>query len=203
MKFYKVLGEEFRTRNGFEYRIGEWMEEKDCEVSNTACGKGLHVWKNKPQFSVIHYLADHTFEAECEGLLGEDSEKARFRKVKLTRLVSLRELLGEKRDGFKGADLSDANLSDANLLGADLSDANLSWANLLGANLSDANLSDANLSWANLSGANLSRANLLGADLSDANLSWANLSDANLSGANLSDANLLGAIKSSLVKVNE
>ena len=43
---------------------------------------------------------------------------------------------------------------------ADLSDANLSWANL-----SDANLSRANLLWANLSDADLSRANLSRAEI--------------------------------------
>ncbi|MCQ5253986.1 pentapeptide repeat-containing protein [Bariatricus massiliensis] len=79
------------------------------------------------------------------------------------------------------ADLSDANLRRANLSDADLSDANLRRANLSGADLSDANLSGANLSDANLSGANLSGADLSGADLSDANLSGADLSGANLS----------------------
>jgi hypothetical protein len=56
---------------------------------------------------------------------------------------------------------------------------------LSGANLSDANLRDADLSGANLRGANLSDANLSGADLSGANLSDANLRGANLSGADL------------------
>ena len=93
------------------------------------------------------------------------------------------------------ADLSEANLRWANLSWADLSEANLSWANLSdanlrGANLRGANLRDANLSEANLRGANLRDANLSGANLSGANLSDANLSEANLSGANLSDANL-------------
>ena len=49
---------------------------------------------------------------------------------------------------------------------------------LKGANLSWADLSDANLRWANLSWADLSEANLRGANLSDANLSEANLSEA-------------------------
>jgi uncharacterized protein YjbI with pentapeptide repeats len=44
---------------------------------------------------------------------------------------------------LSGADLSEANLSGANLLGADLSEANLSGANLSGADLSEANLSGA------------------------------------------------------------
>ncbi|WNV86707.1 pentapeptide repeat-containing protein [Umezawaea sp. Da 62-37] len=89
-----------------------------------------------------------------------------------------------------GANLSLAALSRANLRRANLSDANLRRANLTDANLSRANLSDANLSRANLTDANLSRANLRRANLSDANLSRANLTDANLGGAALTDANL-------------
>ena len=91
---------------------------------------------------------------------------------------------------LSGANLWYANLSGANLSGADLSGANLLVANLSGANLSDTDLSGANLSGASLSDANLSGANLLGANLSDANLSDANLSGADLSGANLLDAKL-------------
>ena len=104
---------------------------------------------------------------------------------------------------LSGANLRDANLSGANLSGANLSDANLRDANLSGANLSDAdlrdadlrgaNLSDADLSDANLSDANLSDANLRDADLSDADLSDANLRGADLSDADLSDADLRGA----------
>ena len=48
-------------------------------------------------------------------------------------------------------------------------------ADLSGANLRDANLSGANLSGANLIGADLSEANLRGADLSEANLRRADL----------------------------
>jgi hypothetical protein len=96
---------------------------------------------------------------------------------------------------LSGADLSKANLSWANLSKADLFEANLSWANLSKADLFEANLSWANLSKAdlfeaNLRGANLSKADLRGANLSKANLSWADLSKANLSEANLFEANL-------------
>ena len=76
----------------------------------------------------------------------------------------------------------------ADLSGADLSDANLRCANLSGANLSGADMSGANLRCADMSGANLS-----GADMSDANLRCADMSDANLSGADLRYANLSGA----------
>ena len=113
------------------------------------------------------------------------------------------------------ADLSDANLSNANLSDSYLSRARLGNANLSGASLSHtdfshailirANLSRANLLFANLSHAHLFRANfsnaylfhanfshtnLFCANLSDAYLFHANLSDANLSGANFSNANL-------------
>jgi uncharacterized protein YjbI with pentapeptide repeats len=126
-----------------------------------------------------------------------------------------RELLEKYRDGvrdFRRLDLSGEELTDANLSGADLSDADLRRANLFGAklfrtDLSGADLSDADLRRANLFGAKLFRANLTGAlltgsDMSHANLEFANLSDAvlvcnlehaYLGGANLSRANLTGA----------
>jgi uncharacterized protein YjbI with pentapeptide repeats len=78
---------------------------------------------------------------------------------------------------LSGADLSNALLDNADLV-ADLSNADLSGANLIGADLSDANLFSAGLSEANLIGADLSRANL-----SEANLNGADLENANLSGA--------------------
>ncbi|PDF23128.1 pentapeptide repeat-containing protein [Listeria monocytogenes] len=72
------------------------------------------------------------------------------------------------RDGYGER----ANLSDANLSHADLRRADLSGANLRHADLRRADLSYANLRGANLSGANLSYANLRGA-----NLNWINWRD--------------------------
>lgn len=112
-------------------------------------------------------------------------------------------LMGEP-NGIR-ADLSDADLSYANLYGdnlryADLSgadlngayieDANLEYANLSGANLSDAVLEDANLGHANLYGANLYGANLIDTDLYGADLRNADLRDADLAYANLMNADL-------------
>ena len=74
--------------------------------------------------------------------------------------------------------VEEAVKSGANLRGADLSCASLSCADLSGASLSCASLS-----CADLSGASLSCADLSCADLSDADLSCASLSGASLSGA--------------------
>jgi uncharacterized protein YjbI with pentapeptide repeats len=82
-----------------------------------------------------------------------------------------------------GADLSEANLSEATLryvglFGADLSNANLSYDNLSHADLTQADLSNATLRYVGLSEANLSNADLRYANLSKADLSDATLSDA-------------------------
>ena len=97
------------------------------------------------------------------------------------------------------ADLFDANLSDAILTGANLSGANLSEAELSFAILTDANLSGAILSVAILSNANLSNAFLVQAflgdtDLISSNLSGADLNNVYLGGSSLLDANLNNAI---------
>jgi len=102
--------------------------------------------------------------------------------------ANIRELYAAGARTFQRADLSGANLSEADLRWADLS-----WANLRGADLRWANLSGANLRGADLSWANLSEANLRGANLREADLSWANLRGANLREADLSWANLRGA----------
>src|SRR4030042_1528795 len=65
----------------------------------------------------------------------------------------------------KRADLHWADLSEANLTGADLREADLHWADLREANLTGADLSEANLP-----GADLREANLTGADLRRADL---------------------------------
>jgi uncharacterized protein YjbI with pentapeptide repeats len=108
---------------------------------------------------------------------------------------------GEGRDpiiDLGGADLSDADLNEADdysgfLRGASLNEADLSDADLRWAHLRDADLYDANLSDAFLSYADLNNAFLFHADLRDADLRWADLYDANLKEADLSNASLRGA----------
>ncbi|MEG4964370.1 pentapeptide repeat-containing protein [Microcoleus sp. K4-B3] len=89
-------------------------------------------------------------------------------------------------------DLSGINLSDANLTRADLSCVNLS-----GANLSSANLDSATLECTILTGANLRKAILdyaeLVCDLIDVDLREASIFCTRLVGTDLTRANLMGA----------
>ncbi|WP_241831137.1 pentapeptide repeat-containing protein, partial [Parafrankia soli] len=97
------------------------------------------------------------------------------------------------------ADLTATRLGGTNLTGASLNEANLSYTWLGGANLTRARLGGADLTGASLSGANLTRAWLDGADLTGASLSGANLTrawltEADLTGAWLGGANLITAV---------
>lgn len=94
------------------------------------------------------------------------------------------------RCNLSGADLTQLNLTGANLRGADLSGATLSKANLTKADLTGANLEGAILNLANLNSASLTGANLKSASLENADLSYAGFISANLEAANLKDAKL-------------
>ena len=94
---------------------------------------------------------------------------------------------------LRDAELTGANLRGVNLRGADLTDANLRDASLINADLTGANLRGANLTGASLRDASLRGADLTGASLRDASLRGADLRDANLRGADLRDADLTGA----------
>ena len=95
-------------------------------------------------------------------------------------------------------DLSYTDLRVINLGNANLSSTNLNGANLRYANLRSANLSYTDLRYANLWNANLSYTDLRDTDLRYVNLRFANLRCADLRGADLRDAdlryaNLMGA----------
>ncbi|HEY9673626.1 MAG TPA: pentapeptide repeat-containing protein [Waterburya sp.] len=87
------------------------------------------------------------------------------------------------------ADLSGAELKDADLRGANLSNALLNRTNFIRATLNQAKLSNSHLA-----DANLSTAKLIGADLRQAVLEKASLTGADLGEAKLARANLHGAL---------
>lgn len=86
-----------------------------------------------------------------------------------------------------------ADLSQAQMKQANFTDANLSRVLMTRSDLSRATLNRANLSNARLIGANLSSAQLVGADLRGAVLENASLTGADLGDAKLQEANLFGA----------
>jgi uncharacterized protein YjbI with pentapeptide repeats len=86
------------------------------------------------------------------------------------------------------------DLSEAELSGANLTISDFYWAKLSGANLTKANLRDAELLAANFSGANCTDTDLTGAALASADLTEVNFSRAILSWVDLSWADLSGAM---------
>lgn len=108
---------------------------------------------------------------------GANLSRAHLNRSKLDKAVLLRTIL-------VGAELYQANLREAEIgSNADLSYADLSEANPSGSYLEYADLSEASLRNADLSNADLRGANLTGADLTEASLRNADLSKANLSEA--------------------
>jgi hypothetical protein len=100
--------------------------------------------------------------------------------------------LDPKRD-FRGADLSNLDLTAADLAGADLRGTNLSSTILVRADLRNADLRGARLIRADLREAQLDRSNLARADASQATLRNASLSGANCDKLKLDSADLTGA----------
>lgn len=95
--------------------------------------------------------------------------------------------------------ITEADLEEANFAEADLGRVNLAKANLIKSNLAKTNLVDSNLARAFLREANLAESDLVRANLTKAFLADADLTEADLSGADLTKAYLGGA---NLVKAN-
>ena len=99
-----------------------------------------------------------------------------------------------KRENFKTpVDLSDTDLSGADLRHVELHSVDLSKANMCGAKLYNAFLHGAKLSGADLQNATLRESNLQDADLFGARLDHVDFTRANLKAANLGGASLIGA----------
>ena len=120
-------------------------------------------------------VSDETYES-IKGQIAEVTPKEEKRieiKNRFTEEVIYTSTKATLREAAEEANLSGADLSEANLYGANLSGAALYGANLSEANLGGADLHGANLGEADLGGANLYRANLRGADLGGADLVYA------------------------------
>ena len=116
-------------------------------------------------------------------------------------IFNIKPLSDSGRDKLTG--LQDEELSDVSLFIDNASapfsceipaGADLTYADLNDANLTNAHLAKVNLAYAALNNANLTGAYLKGANLSQADLMYANLTEADLNNANLSNATLDDAI---------
>jgi uncharacterized protein YjbI with pentapeptide repeats len=112
----------------------------------------------------------------------------KFTVDEITEILRKHMLWRVNKEGGVRADLSGANLRDANMYEAELRDANLCKADLAGAILVSADLYGANMHNADLRGVDLRKADLRLADLRGAGLRFADLRGAVLAGANLSGA---------------
>ena len=91
--------------------------------------------------------------------------------------------------------LSDKDLTNANVSGGNLAGADLRRAKLAGAKAVDVDFSGADLREADLTDANLGRARLREANLTDANLTRTDLRHADLTGATVGDRSRLDSAR--------
>ena len=149
-----------------------------------------------------------TYEKDISDLLlttnlRVSQEGAPVRAVARARTLSALSQLDANRKGLLIQFLYEAQLIQIKHTIIDLSNADLSGANLARADLTGAHLARANLTGADLAGAMLIRASLWKADLSGTDLSGVDLSEADLSGAILKDANLDGVKQCSTTVTSE
>jgi uncharacterized protein YjbI with pentapeptide repeats len=108
----------------------------------------------------------------------------------------LKQLIGTKQCNqcdLSGANLSNMDLSKAQLVGANLNMANLSNTNLSGANLTKASVVGANLSGANLRQTNLTQTTFVYSNLAQAQIQGATLLQTDFQGTNLAEVDLTGS----------
>jgi hypothetical protein len=124
---------------------------------------------------------------ECAAWVPQ-AAKARWKIERRERAIEAAKRYHEIGESLRGVDLSSCDLTEI-----ELSEADLVGASLRGATLSRANLEKSDLSNANLYGANLQGAALKAATLERADMNEANLQEADLRGCNLQEAVLLWA----------
>lgn len=152
---------------------------KSIYVANLTSGqKGEVTVKAVVEYDGKEVITIHTHEnilkayffAYVKAMIAVYAPKEYHPDIHSTRELTYLHKIGER--DFRGLNFSQVNLMDSE------------------ANLSDAKLMGCNFSQANLLGVNLTNADLTGADLSHANLSKANLTGANLTDVKLDENNL-------------
>ncbi len=106
---------------------------------------------------------------------------------------NIEDKLNLKGDRFKGVDLNESYLSEANLCNSEFIRTTMLGANLRKVKLVKASLYEVNLINADLIGADLVNITLVNSSLVNANLSLANLNGATITKSNLTNVNLNGS----------
>lgn len=159
-------------------------------LTSTGCGRWLH-----DNFTYADLRFDRLILPESD--IVDDEKLAKFEIATAQR--KQRAYQGERlQKNTRGRNFSCGDFSNADFRRIDLTETNLSGANLLesaldGASLKSAWLQDALLTGASLRGALLDRANLKGASLVFAELQGASLNLADAQGASFASARLQGA----------
>lgn len=148
--------------------------------------RGLDVTRHNEDY--YHEIDDLRHEGESELEIGQGTYVSIFDLKEEAIVVDDDDMYPQYGFDLRNADLSNAMLDGASLVGAHLARANLEDATLDGCDLVRVSLREANLSGASLQGANLRFA-----DLTRANLTGAILYDADLSGAKLDETVVTGS----------
>ncbi len=131
---YKFTNPKGCTQENFQYglpingKLGAWCKAPEGAIEDgVSCGIGLHLMKSVcPRYAPRNYRC---FEAQGWGLLGQDKEKARYRKVRLLRELSPREIdwgidkVYESKLGKPGLFLSVAWARTASFLDRDVEES--------------------------------------------------------------------------------
>ena len=173
------------------------QEELRQKVGTATCWR--ETWRDHERCiwhaDVVEKPAGEIVEARRNGwdkgsaLAGSEIEESETLDGAVLNAVKFGDDIDFSRCALHGAELNEADLSEATLQDADLRGAELHDANLRGAELHDAYLVDAELHDAYLSNGNLEQA-----DLGDAEIHWSNLENADLTRANL-DGTTFGDVR--------
>lgn len=185
--------------------IGAWILNQASQQTQ------LEIETDRQRQTALEAYFDHITNLLLEKKLREDTDKTP-RIIARTRTLAILKNLDSSRKSQLLQFLYEAGLISKepiiNLTGAEIRDANLNAARLMGAELQGVNLSktlarEANLEGANFWGSNLTEADLTGANLNGANFEFAiskgakfqniDLRTTKLKGIDLTKANLTGS----------